>query len=70
MRSACFCQRANRHRPISSRFIYVGDRQEAIIGPDTWRIRASGQVVIPGLIDSHNHMLSGGELLLRLQLRD
>ncbi|MHC4764534.1 MAG: amidohydrolase [Planctomycetota bacterium] len=52
------------------RFIYVGDRQEAIIGPDTWRIRASGQVVIPGLIDSHNHMLSGGELLLRLQLRE
>jgi predicted amidohydrolase YtcJ len=52
------------------RFIHVGNRDEAMIGPDTERIDARGRVVLPGLIDSHIHMLGGGEQLLRLQLRD
>jgi predicted amidohydrolase YtcJ len=52
------------------RFILVGDREEAIIGSDTRRIDAQGRVVIPGIIDSHLHMLSGGQQLLRLPLRD
>jgi predicted amidohydrolase YtcJ len=52
------------------RFIQVGDRDEAIIGPDTRRVDARGRVVIPGIIDAHLHMLGGGEQLQRLQLRD
>jgi predicted amidohydrolase YtcJ len=52
------------------RFIDVGKRNEAIIGPDTERINALGRVVIPGIIDAHLHMLSGGLQRTRLSLRD
>src|SRR5207302_1751027 len=52
------------------RFVHVGRRDEALIGPSTQCIDAAARVVVPGLIDSHIHMLSGGKLLTRLQLRD
>lgn len=52
------------------RFIYVGDANAAYIDEHTERIDAKGRVVIPGLIDSHIHMLSGGLHLSRLQLRE
>lgn len=52
------------------RFEYVGPRDPARIGPSTRRIDAGGRPVIPGLIDAHIHMLSGGKLALQLQLRD
>lgn len=41
-------------------FIHVGEFDDALIGPDTKRIDAEGRTVIPGLIDSHLHMLWGG----------
>ena len=52
------------------RFIHVGAPLEELIGPGTRRVDAGGRVVLPGLIDSHLHMLSGGLSLSRLQLRD
>ncbi|MCH8979695.1 MAG: amidohydrolase, partial [Armatimonadetes bacterium] len=38
-------------------FVYVGERDESYIGASTQRIDARGRVVIPGLIDSHVHMI-------------
>ncbi len=52
------------------RFVYVGPRQPDLIGDETQVVDAAGRVVIPGLIDSHIHMLSGGKQLQRLHLRD
>jgi predicted amidohydrolase YtcJ len=52
------------------RFVHVGERDESFIGPKTQRIDAQGKVVIPGLIDAHIHMLSGGLLADQLELRD
>ncbi len=51
-------------------FVYVGAREERFIGERTVRVDARGAVVIPGLMDSHVHMLSGGTMLSQLQLRD
>ncbi|MHC4218541.1 MAG: amidohydrolase [Planctomycetota bacterium] len=52
------------------RFVHVGQPSRAWIGPDTKHVDAGGRVVLPGLIDTHVHMLGGGEQLLRLELRD
>jgi len=52
------------------RFVYVGNRDEAWIGPGTQVLDAAGRIVIPGLIDSHVHMLGGGANLAQIQLRD
>ncbi len=52
------------------RFVHVGTRQADLIGEATEVIDARGRVVVPGLIDSHIHMLGGGIQLLRLYLRD
>ncbi|MCH7799713.1 MAG: amidohydrolase [Planctomycetes bacterium] len=52
------------------RFVYVGARHADLIGERTEVIDARGRVVVPGLIDSHIHMLGGGLQLLRLHLRD
>lgn len=52
------------------RFVYVGERDDAYIGADTQRIDARGRMVLPGLIDAHLHMLSGGRGLSQLQLRE
>ncbi len=52
------------------RFVSVGPRQPDLIGDETEIIDAAGRVVIPGLIDSHIHMLGGGIQLQRLYLRD
>ena len=52
------------------RFVYVGPRRAELIGEGTEVVNAGGRVVIPGLMDSHIHMLGGGTQLLELQLRD
>lgn len=52
------------------RFVHVGEEDASLIGPETDRLDAEGHVVIPGLIDSHVHMLNGGEGLDQVQLRD
>ena len=52
------------------RFVYVGAYEAEFIGPETEVVDAAGRVVIPGLIDSHIHMLGGGTQLMRLHLRD
>jgi predicted amidohydrolase YtcJ len=54
----------------SGRFVAVGDRDGSLIGPQTVRIDAQGSVVVPGLVDSHIHMLNGGLGLSQLMLRD
>jgi len=56
----------------NGRFVFVGDddaaRQRA--GADTRIVDAGGSVIVPGLIDAHLHLLSGGLQLGRLNLRD
>jgi predicted amidohydrolase YtcJ len=52
------------------RFVHVGRPDPAMVGPDTARVDAQGRVVIPGLIDSHVHMIGGGLGLAGLALRD
>ena len=51
---------ANLAAVADGRFNYVGEFDGALIGPDTRQIDAQGRTVIPGLIDSHLHMLWGG----------
>lgn len=51
-------------------FVYVGERDESYIGTSTQRVDARGRVVIPGLIDSHVHMIGGGGSLNQIHLRD
>ncbi len=51
------------------RFVYVGKRDPSRIGPKTVRVDAQGRTVLPGLIDSHAHMVGGGESLAQLDLR-
>lgn len=55
---------------VDGRFIHVGERDEQWIGPATERLDAQSRVVVPGLIDSHVHMLGGGTNLAQVQLRD
>lgn len=50
------------------RFIAVGQSQPSLVGPSTKRYDAKGKVVLPGMIDSHTHLLSGGLSLAELQL--
>jgi predicted amidohydrolase YtcJ len=54
------------------RIIAVGARDdvEALAGPDTKIIDAGDGSVVPGLIDSHIHIVDGGLQLTRVQLRD
>jgi adenine deaminase len=41
---------------------YTGDLREGMLGPATEVIDAAGKVVIPGLIDGHNHLASFGSI--------
>ncbi len=52
-------------------FVAVGEGSAAgeWIGPGTRRIDAAGARVIPGIIDAHLHVISGGLQLARLNLR-
>ena len=45
------------------KFIYVGDKVAAYVGPQTQRIDAKGATVIPGLIDSHPPLRGLGDVL-------
>lgn len=54
------------------RFAFVGndDDAKAWIGPHTKIINAAGARIIPGITDAHLHLVSGGQQLARLNLRD
>jgi len=51
------------------KILAVGDDLAQYIGPATRRIDVHGGTIIPGLIDSHGHMLGLGETLETLDLR-
>ncbi len=52
------------------RFVHVGDDQGArlLIGPSTHVVDLAGQLVLPGLVESHVHVLLGALLSVGLQL--
>ncbi|MBA2454390.1 MAG: amidohydrolase [Chloroflexia bacterium] len=54
------------------RILAVGDPDdvEALAGPHTWTIRLGGRRVIPGINDTHNHMMSTGAVLNEISLYD
>ncbi|HVP11956.1 MAG TPA: amidohydrolase [Phycisphaerae bacterium] len=56
----------------SGRFIFVGDDAGAkkLRDPHTQVIDAGRDRIIPGLIDSHLHLIGGGLQLSRIELRD
>ena len=53
----------------NGRFVYVGKPRTDLVGPNTVHMNAHGKVVLPGLIDAHTHMISGGTRLATLDLR-
>lgn len=58
---------------VDGRFTYVGnDEAEAvqIAGTNANNLNANNARIIPGMIDSHLHLISGGLQLSRLQLRE
>ncbi len=50
--------------------VYVGDDDgaAACVGPDTQTIDAAGRVVLPGLIDSHSHVIGGSISVQKVNL--
>ena len=54
------------------RIVAVGDEVavRAFVGPQTRVLEARGRRIIPGITDSHTHLVSGGLQLDRLALRD
>ncbi|TNE46165.1 MAG: amidohydrolase [Deltaproteobacteria bacterium] len=54
----------------NGRFLYVGNEQEAMsyVGPQTRKIDLQKKTVIPGLNDSHTHLIRGG-LSYNMELR-
>jgi len=57
---------------LGDRIIYVGDSDGArqLVGPKTKVVDLEGKTVIPGLIDTHVHMMSFGRSLGWVDLRD
>jgi predicted amidohydrolase YtcJ len=51
------------------KFLAVGAAVKQHIGPSTRRIDAKGAAIVPGLIDSHVHMRSFGDMLETMDLR-
>lgn len=51
-------------------YVYVGNEAHLYVTEETTVVDAKGKVVIPGIIDSHIHMLNGGSSLNQIQLRD
>lgn len=54
------------------RIIAVGTNQEiaALTGPGTQKLDAEGKLVLPGFIDAHTHLCTGGFQLLSIDLRN
>ena len=70
---------ANRNQPWAEaiavrgeRIVAVGSRDEIarLTDDDTETVDAGDGLVVPGLIDSHIHLVDGGLQLTRVQLRD
>ncbi len=66
------CSSATAFAVRDSRFVYVGNDHgtRPFEGRETRIVNAGGARVVPGLIDSHLHLISGGQQLARLNLRD
>ncbi len=51
------------------RILAVGDDVSRYVGPSTKVIDAKGATIVPGLIDSHGHVRSLGDMLGSIDLR-
>jgi predicted amidohydrolase YtcJ len=57
---------------LKDRIVFVGATKQArqLVGPKTRALDLDGKRVVPGLHDSHVHLLSGGLRLSQVQLKD
>src|SRR4051794_9536769 len=56
---------------LTGRIVDIGDDNiRSLAGPATMISDVSGAVVLPGLIDAHNHLLMTGQILQQVQLYD
>jgi predicted amidohydrolase YtcJ len=55
---------------LGNKFVSVGSKDEvlATAGPETRMIDLEGKTVIPGIVDSHNHILEAGTLMEGIML--
>ncbi len=76
VRNGVIYPRTGRRQAVSAlaswggRVVAVGDDQDVMVwkGPNTQVMDLAGRVVLPGLIDSHLHLLNLGQALSRLDL--
>jgi predicted amidohydrolase YtcJ len=56
----------------ADRIVWVGRNRDAsrFFSPSTRKLDLQGATVLPGIIDAHTHLVSLGESLLRLNLKD
>lgn len=52
------------------RITYVGASTPDLVGPKTKVVNADQHLLIPGLIDSHTHLVEHGDTLLQLRLQE
>jgi predicted amidohydrolase YtcJ len=52
------------------KIIYVGKSTPDLVGPNTEIVNAQKRLIVPGLIDSHCHLVKRGDTLLQLNLLD
>lgn len=55
-----------------NRVLAVGSNEQvtAFVGSSTTQLRSPGELIVPGFVDSHVHLLTGGLHLASVQLRD
>lgn len=53
---------------VGNRIVALGEDARAMRGPETRVVELSGRALVPGFVDAHNHFVSYGLRLMRLDL--